>query len=374
MIVDFSELKKYRKQVAMVDGGFDPLHAGHIGYFAKTAEMGLPVLCNVSSDEYVSSKHPPFLRGVQRTSIIDSVRHISFTHLSTTTTAAVLRELQPKCYVKGKDWEGRLPAEEREVCKALGIEIIYLDTVLDSSSRLLSDYFGGKTGYASRVQDFERLVFSQGSFEPGTYDDEYFTGEWRGEGNTYDVESRRPIEGKNPQLIKEVFEPERVLDVGCGPGVLMYLLQELGVTVSGIDFSSHIRDLAPEEVRGAIMVGPVTEQLVPDDSYDLVICRETLEHLTVLQVREAVQSMCRASSRYVYVTTRFHPDSAHLLDVTDQFELDPTHITLLTKEFLRVMFVLEGFRSRSDLEGRMDWLGKGRVLVMEKQGPTGSGS
>ena len=33
------------------------------------------------------------------------------------------------------------------------------------------------------------------------------------------------------------------------------------------------------------------------------------------------------------------------------------------------MFVLEGCRSRPDLEARMDWLNKGRVLVMEKAPP-----
>jgi hypothetical protein len=30
------------------------------------------------------------------------------------------------------------------------------------------------------------------------------------------------------------------------------------------------------------------------------------------------------------------------------------------------MFVLEGCRSRTDLEDRMDWGKKGRVLVLEK--------
>ena len=47
--------------------------------------------------------------------------------------------------------------------------------------------------------------------------------------------------------------------------------------------------------------------------------------------------------------------------------MDPTHITLLNKEFLRCLFVLEGFKSRPDLEDRMDWGNKGRVLVYERQ-------
>ncbi len=157
-----------------------------------------------------------------------------------------------------------------------------------------------------------------------------------------------------------------VLDVGCGPGALMYLLHELGIEVQGIDFSERSVALAPEEVRQRILIGSVTEVHVPDASFDLVVCREVFEHLTVLQVRQAVAAICRASSRFVYATTRFHPDPPDLLSFTTQFEVDPTHITLMNKDFLRTLFVLEGFRSRPDLEERMDWGSKGRVLVYER--------
>jgi hypothetical protein len=121
------------------------------------------------------------------------------------------------------------------------------------------------------------------------------------------------------------------------------------------------------------MVGPVTDERLPGNSYDLVICREVFEHLTVLQVREAVRNICRVSSRFAYVTTRFHPDPHTLLDVTTQFDVDPSHITLLNKDLLRLFFVLEGFRQRKDLEDRIDWMGKGRVLVYEKQAQLAAG-
>jgi SAM-dependent methyltransferase len=217
------------------------------------------------------------------------------------------------------------------------------------------------------VREWETAVFDQKPFDPSHYDDEYFTEDWRDDDNRYDLETRRRIEDRNPRLIKEVFEPERVLDMGCGPGFLMYFLHELGVDVEGIDFSPQSRTLAPPEVADKILVGPVTEQHVEPRSYDLVVCREVFEHLTVLQVRQTVQRICEASSRFVYATTRFHPDPDNLLSFTTQFDVDPTHITLLSKEFLRALFVLEGFRTRADLEQRMDWGSKGRVLVLERQ-------
>jgi SAM-dependent methyltransferase len=217
------------------------------------------------------------------------------------------------------------------------------------------------------ITEFEQRVFEQKPVGSGHYDAEYFTGEWREGGNNYSLETRRQIEAKNPLLIKEVFQPRKVLDLGCGPGALMHLLWELGVDVEGIDFTPSSRQLATPEVRDRIAIGSVTDaSLKPGSAYDLVICREVLEHLTVLQVKQAVANMVRMTSKYIYVTTRFHPRPTSLLDFTTQFDVDPTHITLLNKDMLRLLFVLEGCRSRSDLEARMDWGNKGRVLVLEK--------
>jgi SAM-dependent methyltransferase len=217
------------------------------------------------------------------------------------------------------------------------------------------------------ITEFERRVLEQRPVASGHYDSEYFTGDWRAEGNNYSLETRRRIEAKNPLLIRDVFQPKKVLDLGCGPGALMHLLWELGVDVEGIDFAESSRRLATPEVRDRIAIGQVVDpSLKPAGAYDLVICREVLEHLTVLQVRQAVANMARMTSRFIYVTTRFHPSPASLVDFTTQFDVDPSHITLLNKDMLRVMFVLEGCRSRPDLEDRMDWGRKGRVLVLEK--------
>lgn len=220
------------------------------------------------------------------------------------------------------------------------------------------------------IAEFERRILEQKPTAAAHYDAEYFTGEWRDAGNNYSLETRRQIEARNPALIKDTLTPTRALDLGCGPGALMHLLWELGVDVEGIDFAESSRRLATPEVRDRITVGSVTDAtLKPANHYDLVICREVIEHLTVFEVKQAVANMVRMTSRLIYVTTRFHPNPADLLDFNQQDDLDPTHITLLNKDLLRLMFVLEGCRSRPDLEARMDWGNKGRVLVLEKLPP-----
>jgi cytidyltransferase-like protein len=141
VIVAFEELKEYRGRVAMVDGAFDPLHRGHIEYFRAAAErLDAPLLCNVASDRYVRTKHPPLLPEDQRAAVVDAIRYISFTHINRFDTETILGELRPKYYVKGKDWAGRLPPDQEAICRDHGIEIVYLDTVLDSSTRILREY------------------------------------------------------------------------------------------------------------------------------------------------------------------------------------------------------------------------------------------
>jgi cytidyltransferase-like protein len=140
VILDFEQLKEYRGRVAMVDGAFDPLHRGHIEYFRAAASLDAPLLCNVASDRYVRTKHPPLLPEEQRAAVVDAIRYIAYTHVNRFDTETVLQELRPRYYVKGCDWRGRLPADQVRICGEHGIEIVYLDTVLDSSSRLLEQY------------------------------------------------------------------------------------------------------------------------------------------------------------------------------------------------------------------------------------------
>jgi cytidyltransferase-like protein len=140
VILDFKALPAYAGQVAMVDGAFDPLHAGHIEYFKAAAQLGVPVLCNVASDLYVATKHPPLLPEEQRAAVVDAIRYIDFTHVNQFDTETILTHLRPKYYVKGKDWEGRLPPRQVEICSRLEIGIVYLDTIRDSSSRLLQRF------------------------------------------------------------------------------------------------------------------------------------------------------------------------------------------------------------------------------------------
>lgn len=143
MIVDTGMLPGLAGQVTMVDGGFDPIHHGHVAYLRAAAALGLPVLCNVAPDHWVARKHPVLLAQAHRGVVLDAMRDVTYVHLASGTTAEVLQALRPAIYAKGDDWSGRLPEEEQRLCLDLGIDVRFLPTVVDSSTELLARFAQG---------------------------------------------------------------------------------------------------------------------------------------------------------------------------------------------------------------------------------------
>jgi SAM-dependent methyltransferase len=180
----------------------------------------------------------------------------------------------------------------------------------------------------------------------------------------YDFESRRSLEEPQAELIASVLQPTKVCDAGCGYGHLIQLLRDRHIKAYGFDLIRRW----PESLHSKVVRADLAANQFrnPWPGSDLVICREVLEHLTVRQITRAVRNLVACTSRYIYVTTRFHPKPEHLLDVATSDDLDPTHISLLNQDLLRALFVLEGCQRRPPLEHTMDWLQKGRVLVYER--------
>ena len=335
----------------LIGGVFDPLHAGHLDYIREAKKHGW-LMCVLSDAPH---KHQPLVPMEERETLL---RALGVDIVMRGNVAAALEIVRPKAYIKGKDWEGRLPAEEVAVCDELGIQIVFTDTLRQSSSQLLADYERRRN--AEKLAAFEAFVQGQ---QPAEKPWEPVT--------DYSWEARKAAEGPHAQLIKDTFQPENVLDVGCGPCHLVKMLRELGLrTVDGWDKQA--------DDPGA-RVDIAEDVWLPDEDgdglsrwfangwhrhWDLVICREVLEHLTVKQIAVAVRNLVKLSSRYVYLTTRFARGS-HLLDVDASDTLDPTHISMLNIDMLRALFVLEGCTRRADLEAQLDWKKVGRVLVYE---------
>jgi len=104
---------------------------------------------------------------------------------------------------------------------------------------------------------------------------------------------------KRLKLVRSHISPDMsVLDVGCGTGWLVEKLRKEGFNVIGIDPnlpSGHSKNFLLE--RSAYETG------FADDSFDCIICLETIEHLEP-RVYEEIKRIAKDSSRLIVTTPK----------------------------------------------------------------------
>lgn len=71
----------------------------------------------------------------------------------------------------------------------------------------------------------------------------------------------------------------RILDAGCGSGRFMVELAKLG-TVTGVELSDTSVQLARQRAVGEVVAGSVLEMPFADDSFDLAVSLDVIEHLS----------------------------------------------------------------------------------------------
>jgi len=85
------------------------------------------------------------------------------------------------------------------------------------------------------------------------------------------------------KLIKEEIHHNNILDLGCGDGVLSYLLAKKGAEVKGIDNSEEAIKIAKQKCRDMknveFLLASAYELPFSDNNFEFVVVSEVLEHL-----------------------------------------------------------------------------------------------
>ncbi|ELZ23807.1 methyltransferase type 11 [Haloterrigena salina JCM 13891] len=110
---------------------------------------------------------------------------------------------------------------------------------------------------------------------------------WDDRSESYDGDSHHAIHGDEQRdawlsILRDWTgdgePPRRVLDVGCGTGVISLLLAELGHDVTGVDLSTDMLERARAKARDRgrsveFRNGDAESISAPEDAYDLVTAR-----------------------------------------------------------------------------------------------------
>lgn len=86
---------------------------------------------------------------------------------------------------------------------------------------------------------------------------------------------------------------ESLLEIGKGVGVVGDFLKGMGIKVITLDIAA---DLKPD------IVASVTDIPLADNSFDMVVAAEVLEHISYKDFSKALSQIKRVSRRYAYLT------------------------------------------------------------------------
>jgi len=101
---------------------------------------------------------------------------------------------------------------------------------------------------------------------------------------------------------------DSILDVGCGEGFTLNRLKEHGIgkRLEGIEYLKDAIELGKKTYPDIkITEGSIYDLPYKDNSFDLVLCTEVLEHLD--DPRKALQQLIRVSKKYLVVSVPNEP-------------------------------------------------------------------
>lgn len=75
------------------------------------------------------------------------------------------------------------------------------------------------------------------------------------------------------------FKRGRILDIGCGRGIMLYLLKKRGWDVHGVQISRPAADYAKTKLGLNIFVGNIIDSDYPPNFFDVITLIHVLEHL-----------------------------------------------------------------------------------------------
>tara|TARA_E500000081_G_C6136096_1_gene356802 strand:+ start:1247 stop:1669 length:423 start_codon:yes stop_codon:yes gene_type:complete len=136
------------KSIAIVSGGFDPVHVGHIELMLKAKKLANELFVIVNDDNFlIKKKGKPFMLFKERIKIVESIRYVNKaikcidkdqTVCQTLKSIVSNSSLDEKfLFCNGGDRTSGENTPEHKLCAELGIETVYgLGDKIQSSSWL----------------------------------------------------------------------------------------------------------------------------------------------------------------------------------------------------------------------------------------------
>ncbi|WP_337103799.1 class I SAM-dependent methyltransferase [Paenibacillus sp. YIM B09110] len=161
--------------------------------------------------------------------------------------------------------------------------------------------------------------------------------------------TRASIIERQRQYLPYFIDKKNVLDIGCGRGEFIQLLQSEGISACGIDLNADMVRYCKNKGYDVHQANAI-EYLatVDDETYDGIFMAQVIEHISYEEYVPLLKEIFRVlKPKGVVVVETINVET--IVAVTHSYYLDPSHVNLVHPELLRFIMKEIGY---SDIERR----------------------
>jgi len=171
----------------------------------------------------------------------------------------------------------------------------------------------------------------------------------------FKVEIKEIISLLNPK------KSDRILEIGCGSGVLLKELEKYKCSIIGIDVSKEAIEMAKKNTSISKLILSSTDKLDFDNnSFDKIICQHIVEHLNNFDiVLEELKRILKNNGCLIIVTPNinypdnnlfYDPDHKHIFSLFELKKILENHGFIIDKSYtLMPRIIINVFKKKYNL-------------------------
>jgi len=117
-----------KERKVTVSGGFDPIHIGHVRMIREASKLGKLIVILNNDAFLIRKKGRPFMPLEERKEILENIMGVDSVFVSIDEDDSVCKSLEvikPDIFANGGDRKDESEIREAEVCKRLGIDMVF---------------------------------------------------------------------------------------------------------------------------------------------------------------------------------------------------------------------------------------------------------